>query len=158
MTSPFHTSLVGFFLQLQQTFTQRVTKDSKPHVMEDFSLLRLPSSFFYYLLHLHFNSFLGCCSAHWQLFGLCIDLHTTTSRSNTAFCPNNERKLLNGGIGVREPQRLRFRGLTCKSCLMSLPQSCMDWNYHPGGEQGSLQIAGVSGCSEAGRTSAGIND
>ena len=69
MTSPFHTSLVGFFLQLQQTFTQRVTKDSKPHVMEDFSLLRLPSSFFYYLLHLHFHfwgaaqhtgSFLGC--------------------------------------------------------------------------------------------------
>ena len=122
MTSPFHTSLVGFFLQLQQTFTQRGHWGQQ--ATHDGGLLPTSSSFFFLLLLTTSSlSFLGCCSAHWQLFGLCIDLHTTTSRSNTAFSPNNERKLLNGGIGVREPQRLRFRGLTCKSCLMSLPQS-----------------------------------
>ena len=77
----------------------------------------------YYTSYYIFTYIFGVLLSTLAVFGLCIDLHLPTGRSNTAYSPNNEKKLLNGGIDVREPQRLRFRGLACKSCLMSLPQS-----------------------------------
>ena len=81
---------------------------------------------------------------------LCIDLHTTTSRSNTAFSPNNERKLLNNAaaeegladlgadIGQEEGHGCDEAG---DDCDVTVPPSCLN-------PDGTL-IAGGGGSSAA---------